>query len=186
MRLGQPAPRGIARGPKAVWPPPETGSSAAPYTRYNLVIHLRDQRADLSRIRGEEPLQYQTDYVLRLIEELGGLIRLALEKVGAGSVSEKRGLAGQAIGLALNMDPGLASDLSPASLAALLRLSDPDERVVALVGQAIEIDATALEESGDPVAAAFRREQAGAVRSLLGTTTRGVATNPTPGGEGGE
>lgn len=110
------------------------------------MIHLRGLRADLSRVRGEEPLQYRTDYVLRLIEELGGLIRLALEKVGAGSISEKRDL----------------------------------------VGQAIEIDATALEESGDPVAAAFRREQAGAVRSLLGTTTRGVAMNPTPGGEGGE
>ena len=121
--------------------------------------------------------------MLRLIEELGGLIRLALEKIGAKDIEEPRGLAGQAIGLALNMDPDMASGLSPQTLVSLLRLGSVDDRVISLVGQAIEVEAAALEEGGDPGAAAFRREQAGAVRSLLGTTIRGVATNPTPGGE---
>jgi len=112
-------------------------------------------------------LRYQTDYLLRLIEELSGLIRQALEKLGVKDAGAPSELAGQAIGLALDMDPHLAAGLSPESLVSLLRLGDLDDRVVALVQQAIEVEATALEDRGDAVAAGFRREQAGAIRSLL-------------------
>ncbi len=111
---------------------------------------------------------------------MGALISLALQKIGAKSVEEPRGLAGQAIGLALNMDPDMASGLSPQTLVSLFGLSNADDRVIALVGQAIEIEAAALEDRGDVVAAGFRRQQAEAVRSLLETESR-VVVNRIPG-----
>jgi len=54
-------------------------------------------------------LPYQSDYVLRLIEQITGLIRRAMEKMGLGDAEEPCELAGQAIGLALGLDPALAS-----------------------------------------------------------------------------
>jgi len=112
-------------------------------------------------------LQYQTDYILRLIEQLGGLIRGALEKLGVKDAEEPCELAGKAIGLALGMDPVLAAGLAPHSLVAMLRLGSLDDRVLTLVQEAIEVEAATLESRGDVIAAGLRREQADAVRSLL-------------------
>ncbi len=117
-------------------------------------------------------MRYQTDYVLRLIEELGGVIRAALEKLGLKDAEHPVELAGQVIGLVLGMDQDLASQLSPRSLASLLELSSPDDRVIELLAQAIELEAEALEASDQMIAASFRHEQATAVRSLLGAKTR--------------
>ena len=113
-------------------------------------------------------MRLQTDYVLRLIEELRAVIRGALEKLGLDEPEQPGELAGHAIGLALSMDPALASGLSPESLVALLELTEVDERVVALVKQALEIEAAALEQHGHRSGARFRYEQAAAIGSLLG------------------
>jgi hypothetical protein len=51
-----------------------------------------------------------------------------------------------------------------------LQYSSGDVRRV--VAQAIELEVEALETRGDVTAAGFRREQADAVRALLGTITR--------------
>jgi len=110
---------------------------------------------------------YQSDYVLRLIDQMGGLIRRAMEKLGRGDAAEADELAGQAIGLALGMDPALASRLSPQSLVSLLELGSLDNNVVELVAQAIELEVEVLQTGGDTIAAGVRRDQAGAVRSLL-------------------
>ena len=112
-------------------------------------------------------MPYQSDYVLRLIEQLGGLMRLAMEKLGAKDPEERCDIAGQAIGLALGMDPALASQLSPRSLASLLKLSTLDDQVLGLVAQALELEAGTHETRGDMVTAGFRREQASAVRSSV-------------------
>ena len=112
-------------------------------------------------------MRYQTDYILRLIEQLGGMMREALERLGMKDAEEPCELAGEAIGLALGMDPILAAGLAPQSLVSMLRLGNLDDRVVTLVQEAIEIEATALDSRGDKIAAAFRREQADALRSLL-------------------
>jgi hypothetical protein len=113
-------------------------------------------------------LQYQSDYILRLIEQMGGLIRRATEKMRTGGAEEPYELADQAIGLALDMDPSIASRLSPQSLASLLELGNLDDRVVELVAQAIELEADVLQSGGELIAADVRRDQANAVRSLLG------------------
>jgi hypothetical protein len=112
-------------------------------------------------------LRYQTDYVLRLIEELGALVRVALEKLGLKQAEEPRDLAATAIGLALSLDPAFASGLSPQSLLSLFQLGDVDDRVVSLVKQAIEVEASSLERLGDLETARFRHEQAHALQSLL-------------------
>lgn len=112
-------------------------------------------------------MRYQSDYVLRVIEQMGGLIRRALEQLRLGSDEEPIELAEQALGLALDMDPMTVSRLSPASLASFLALNLPDERVLDLVVEALDVEAEALEGRGEIVLARLRREQAEAVRHLL-------------------
>ena len=112
-------------------------------------------------------MPYETDYILRLIEQLSGLVRGALERLGLKEAGERTEIAGQAIGLALGIDPDLAARLSPQSLASMLRLGSLDDRVVELVAQAIEIEAGELQRDGEPDVAEIRGRQAGAVRSLL-------------------
>lgn len=112
-------------------------------------------------------MQYQSDYVMRLIEQMGGLVRRALVMLREGSDEEPYELAEQALALALDMDPELVVRLSPQSMASLLELNNLDERVIQLVGEALEVQADALELGGELVAAGIRREQSGAVLRLL-------------------
>ena len=112
-------------------------------------------------------MQYQSDYVLRLIEQMGALIRKAMEKERLGGDSEIYALAEQAIGLALDIDPAVVARLSPASLASMLELSNLDDRVIELVAEALEIQAGSLEIDGEVLNGERKREQAKAVRGLL-------------------
>ena len=48
-------------------------------------------------------MQYQSDYILRLIEQMGSLIRRALEMERRGGNDQPYDLAGEAIGLALDI-----------------------------------------------------------------------------------
>lgn len=112
-------------------------------------------------------MQYQSDYILRLIESMGSLIRQAMERFRVGSDEEPYELAGQALTLALEMDPETVERLSPQSIAALLEMGSLDERVISLVADAIEVQAEVLERRGELVTADVRRQQATAVRALL-------------------
>lgn len=110
---------------------------------------------------------YQSDYVLRMIEQIGSLIRRALESMRLGGAEESYELAEQAIGLAVDLDPQVAARLAPASLASLLELNNLDDRVIELVAEALDIQALALEGGGELIEASLRRDQAVAVRTLL-------------------
>lgn len=112
-------------------------------------------------------MQYQSDYVMRLIEQMGGMVRKALEMIRLGSDEEPYELTEQAIGLALDLDPDVAARLSPQSLASLLEMQNLDDRVIELVAQALELQREVLERNGDMIAAGVRAEQAHAVRALL-------------------
>lgn len=112
-------------------------------------------------------MQYQSDYVLRLIEQMGGLVRRAMEMLRYGNEEEPYELADEAIGLALDMDPRVTSRLAPRSLASLLEMNNLDDRVIGLVGEALAVQADALERSGELVDARVRREQSAAVLGLL-------------------
>lgn len=111
-------------------------------------------------------MQYQSDYVLRLIEQMGSLLRRALSKVGVGPDEESYDMLSQAVGLALDMDPELAARLSPQSLVALLGINNVDDRVLALVAESLDAQAGMLEAQGELQLATLKREQADAVRSL--------------------
>jgi hypothetical protein len=112
-------------------------------------------------------MPYQADYVLRLIEQLSGLIRGARQRLGLAKPAESEEVAGQAIGLVLGMDPLVASRLSPQTLAAMLELADVHPDVLPLVAEAIELEGEALEAGGRAAEAETRRAQAAAVRPLL-------------------
>ncbi len=116
-------------------------------------------------------MPYQADYVLRLIEQLSGLVRGVKQRLGTAKPAESEEVAGGAIGLVLGMDPHLASRLSPETLAAMLGLADVDQQVLPLLAEAIELDAHVLEAGGRPAEAEARHAQAAAVRSLAGATS---------------
>lgn len=111
-------------------------------------------------------MEYQTDYILRLIEQMGGLIRRAFERFrGGGSDAESIELVHQAIGLVVDMDPVLFLRLSPQSMVSFLEISGFDDRVVTLLAEAIELQAEVEEGEGDLVLADVRRSQAAALRA---------------------
>ena len=109
-------------------------------------------------------MRYETDYILRLIEELSGVVRQAMGRLRSLRKDESFEVAGRAIGLALDMDPSVASQLSPESVVSLLRLGEVDDRVVELVARAIELEAQAFEARGEASAAESRRAFAAEVR----------------------
>ena len=111
-------------------------------------------------------MQYQSDYILRLIEQMGSLLRRALEQVSIGSDEESYEILSQAVGLALDMDPDLAARVSAQSLVSLLGLNNVDDRVLGLVAESLDAQAGILEGRGDLVEATIKREQAAAVRSV--------------------
>lgn len=96
-----------------------------------------------------------------------------MEKSGIKDAEEPSQVADQAIGLALGMDPSLASRLSPQSLVSLLEFGSLDDRVIELVAQAIELELEMLQADGETVSAELRRSQATAVRSLMAQRAAG-------------
>jgi len=112
-------------------------------------------------------MRYQGDTVLRLIEQMGGLIRRALERLHDSSNDEPLELANEAIALALGMDSDLVSQLSPQSLVSLLEVSNPDDRVVTLLADALEVQSEISQARGSLIEARIRAEQSDAVRRML-------------------
>jgi alanine dehydrogenase len=112
-------------------------------------------------------VQYQNDTILRLIEQMGGLIRRALEQMRESGNDEPYRLADEAVGLAMGMDPGLVAHLSPQALTSVLELSSADDRVLQLLAQAFEMQASICQSRGDLTEGALRASQAAAVRALL-------------------
>jgi hypothetical protein len=120
---------------------------------------------------------YQADYVIRLIEQLSGLVRGAKQRLGVAkpaepeeTVSDRAAtdeVGGRAIGLVLMMDPVVASRLSPQTLGVMLQLADVHPEVLPLLAEAIELGAETLQVDGHPTEAEARRAQAAAVRSLM-------------------
>jgi hypothetical protein len=113
-------------------------------------------------------LQYQNDYVLRLIEQMGAALRLATRRFAEGASSQESIEAtDEAIGAVVDMDPKLFLRLSPPSMASLLEISNLDDRLVAQLGEALLLQADILQGEADMVSAGVRREQAAAVLASL-------------------
>ena len=109
-------------------------------------------------------MEYRNDYILRLIEQMGSLIRLAFERFReGGTAGEPVDVLHEAIGLAVDMDPGLFLTLAPQSMVSLVEISALDDRVVGKLAEALLLEAEVLEAAGSFVEAGVRRDQAAAL-----------------------
>lgn len=111
---------------------------------------------------------YQNDYILRMIEEFGAVVREALRRVRAGSPpQETLEDIDQAFGLVVDMDPKLFMSLTPQSMVSFLKLSNLDNRLVRELAEALKLQADMLEAQDQPAKAETKREQAAAILASL-------------------
>jgi len=111
-------------------------------------------------------LQYQNDYVLRLIEQAGAALRLASRRFAEGASSdESLDATDEAIRAVVDVDPSLFLRMSPASMASLL-----DDRLVCKLTEALLLQADILQSEADIVGAGVRRQQAAAVLESIDPT----------------
>jgi hypothetical protein len=113
---------------------------------------------------GDKIVEYQNDYVLRLIEQMGAALRLATRRFSEGaSAEESMDATESAMRSVVDIDPRLFVRMSPASMAALLEISNLDDRLVTKLAEALLLQADILQSEGDLVEAGVRRQQAAAV-----------------------
>jgi hypothetical protein len=113
-------------------------------------------------------LQYQSDYVLRIIEQMGAALREAFLRFRSGAEPEEPlALTEAAIGLVVDMDPKLFLRLSPQSMVAFMEISDFDDRLVCKLVEALELEADILDTEGNIVESGVRREQAKALAEAI-------------------
>lgn len=113
-------------------------------------------------------MEYQKDYVLRIIEQMGALMRAAFERfLAGGSTEQPLELTTEAVGLAIDMDPELFLRLAPQSMVSLLEVSGYDDRIIQRVAEALELQSEILESQGSLIEAGVRREQATALRDSI-------------------
>lgn len=114
-------------------------------------------------------MRYPMDDRYRVLDQLGEMVEQARElfRAGGDAVGSLE-LTGQAIEIATSMDPATFLSLDPPSMASFLDISNTDDRVIEIVADAIEAQAEVADGSGLFVEASARREQATAVRELLG------------------
>ena len=109
-------------------------------------------------------MQYQSDYVLRIIEQMGTALRQAFERYRDGDeADEPIAMTSSAIGLVVDMDPQLFLRLSPQSMVSFVEISGFDDRLVAKLVEALALQADILESEGNLVEAGVRRSQAAAL-----------------------
>ncbi len=113
-------------------------------------------------------MQYQNDYILRIIEQMGSAIREALRRFSGGAPAEESiELTNTAIGLVVDMDASLFLRLAPASMVSFLEISGFDDRLILKLAEALDLQAEILLGEGALIESAVRREQAAAVRGSL-------------------
>jgi hypothetical protein len=113
-------------------------------------------------------VQYQQDYVLRIIEQMGAVLREAFQRFrGSADTTEPLALTEAAIGLVVDMDPKLFLRLSPQSMVSFIEISDLDDRVVNKLAEALELEADILDSRGDIVEAHVRSDQSKAIAEAI-------------------
>jgi hypothetical protein len=112
-------------------------------------------------------VQYQSDYVLRIIEQMGVALRRAFERYRDGGDSDSLELTHEAIGLVVDMDPNLFLRLSPPSMVSFVEISGFDDRLVVKLVEALRLEGDILEGEGNLVEAGVRREQADALAEAI-------------------
>jgi len=114
-------------------------------------------------------VQYQSDYILRVIDQMGAVLREASARLRGGDESaETFALIEGAIELVVDMDAKLFLRLSPQAMLSFIELSDLDDRVVGKLAETLELEADVLDSEGSIVEARVRREQSKVLMSTIG------------------
>ena len=109
-------------------------------------------------------MQYQDEYILRLVEQLGSMMRLAFSRFREGqSSSEPLDVTKQAIQMIVDVDADVFVRFSPRSMVSFIELSGFDDRLIVKLAEALNLQAEILESEGALVLSGVRREQAAAV-----------------------
>jgi len=104
-----------------------------------------------------------------VLDQLSGLVEQARDRFrNVGDATGSLELSGEAIEIATSMEAARFLSLDPPSMASFLEMANTDDRVIEIVADAIESQAEVADGSGLFVEATARREQAHAVRDLLG------------------
>ena len=105
----------------------------------------------------------ENDYILRLIQQVGAILRRALAGRGETPEEQLRSTE-EALRLASNSDPSLLDALTPESLVAFLSAGgELDAPRAALIARVLDARADALEAIGQPGKAEAQRAQAEAL-----------------------
>jgi len=114
-------------------------------------------------------VQYQSDYILRVIEQMGAVLREASARLRGGEGSDETfALIEGAIEFVVDMDAKLFLRLSPQAMLSFIELSDLDDRVVGKLAETLELEADVLDSEGSIVEARVRREQSKVLISTIG------------------
>ncbi|TDB37951.1 MAG: ribosome small subunit-dependent GTPase A [Actinobacteria bacterium] len=117
---------------------------------------------------------YQSDYILRLIEQVGSLLRRMLTARGESS-EEALEAAEEALRLTANAEPSLIDALTPESLVAFLAAGgELDAARAVLLSRVLEARADAFDAAGRPTAAEAQREKADALLAAARNTAPDV------------
>lgn len=113
---------------------------------------------------------YEKDYVLRLIQMAGQMVRRALELLReGGDPAEALDLLEQSVQRLSNTSPRLVERLTPEGLVTFLGAGGrPDPRTARALAEALQVRAEALDALGRSEAATLAREQAAALRESAG------------------
>lgn len=113
-------------------------------------------------------MQYQSDYILRIVEQMGAALREAFARFSTGAEPEEPlALTEFAIGMVVDMDPKLFLRFSPQSMVSFVAISGLDDRLVTKLVEALELEADILDTEGNIVEAGVRREQARALHDAI-------------------
>jgi hypothetical protein len=113
-------------------------------------------------------VEYQSDYILRIVEQMGAALRVATRRFAEGAPPEESiDATNDAIGFAVDIPAELFVRMSPQSMVSLLDIAGPDDRVLEKVAEALLLQADVLQAEGSFIEAGARREQAAAVLDFI-------------------
>lgn len=113
-------------------------------------------------------MEYQSDYVLRVIDQMSAALRVANRRFAEGASSEESiDATNQAIGLVVSIPAEVFVSMSPQTMVSLLEMSGPDDRVLEKVAEALLLQADVFQAEGSFIESGARRDQAAAVLAFI-------------------
>ena len=104
---------------------------------------------------------FQSDYILRVIEQMGAMLRRILDNLREHKPDEALEVSEEAVGLVLDVDPETALSLTGEGLLTLMGGGgDVDPSQALLLGQVLALRAEARAQQGAAAQAAAEAERA--------------------------